>query len=279
MDQNGESSSATTSMTTTTMKWPPLYILAHSAAGGYLVRFLMKLMETNKGPVEDTAKHHQTKPTADKATNNLTWSIFNKTQPPPQQQQEESSSSNLLLQLQQQQKQNHRYNQAISFLSKIRAVVFTDSTHNLQWTISAQNDILTQFLQSPTTCLCIRNNTSKATGYGGKLDEATSTVCAPGTSATRDCDHWWTHRFGTLPTVWAGTTNHSAMCHVARHVIWDFYDSRSSSTTTTNSSHGGSSKGGGGSRHSPTSSLKNGGGGGGQVMSIEQPPSVLPSPP
>ena len=178
---------------------PPLHILVHSAGGGYLMRFLLNLLETNK------------------------------------------------------------INEYETLVQQIKKLCLTDSTHNIQWLKihsekhPQQTKYLKNLLQCSTRCLYIRNNTSKATGYGGSLDTNTNTVTKPGevmyippendcnndsnndTAATTasssfvasgdgsDSIRFWIHRFGTIPTVWAGTSDHSKMCYVSRHVIWKFF--------------------------------------------------------
>lgn len=134
----------------------PLYVLAHSASGGYLTRYL------SQGVARET------------------------------------------------------------LLPRIRRIVFTDSTHNLQWYKSDPQ--LWKFLQSDK-CLYIRNNSApRAFGNhhgkrGGERHEG---------------DHWWHHRFGSIPTVWAGTPEHSLMCWTARHVIWKFFTEGKHEITFTN---------------------------------------------
>jgi hypothetical protein len=100
--------------------------------------------------------------------------------------------------------------------SSIRALAFTDSTHNLRW---AQEDrSLHIFLQS-SLVLCIRNcSENPSDTFANHKHKKAGEV--------HEGNRWWHHRFGDIPTVWAGTTDHSAMCWVARHVIWDFFDKR-----------------------------------------------------
>jgi len=129
----------------------PVYILAHSAAGGYLVRYLLL------GAARERLLPH------------------------------------------------------------IRAIAFTDSTHRLPW--ARDDPPLFSLLQSPR-CLYVRNDAARtsAVAFGGDKAKA-----EPGEDA--DVDMWWRQRFGELRTVWAGTVEHSAMCWIARGIIWDFLDS------------------------------------------------------
>lgn len=123
----------------------PLYILAHSASGGYLTRYL------SQGVAREI------------------------------------------------------------LLNQIRRIAFTDSTHNLQWYKSDTR--LWDYLQSQK-CLYIRNN-SAPLAFGSHHDKRAG--------EKHEGDHWWHHRFGSIPTVWAGTPKHSLMCWTARHVIWNFF--------------------------------------------------------
>jgi hypothetical protein len=130
----------------------PLYVLAHSAAGGYLVRYLLL------GPARKT------------------------------------------------------------LLENICALVFTDSTHNLPW--AREDPAVFHFLQSKC-CLYIRNTKVHASDtFGNNKDRKL------GEEFERDI--WWRRRFGELRTVWAGTTEHSLICWVARNIVWGFLDDQHS---------------------------------------------------
>jgi hypothetical protein len=128
----------------------PIYILSHSAAGGYLVHYLLESDQRQK------------------------------------------------------------------LLSSINGVAFTDSTHNIQW--AKDDKPVAEFLESQRT-LYIRNCSENpsdtfADHKNKKAGEA------------HEGNRFWYRRFGNIPTVWAGTTDHSAMCWVARKVVWDFFDKR-----------------------------------------------------
>jgi hypothetical protein len=132
----------------------PLFILAHSAAGGYLVRYLLL----------------------------------------------------------------GEYRRALR--DNIRAICFTDSTHNIQRAKSEDPDTqqstsLFQFLQSDC-CLYIRNTaTHPMDTFANSKDRKLGD--------TIPHDVHWERRFGTIPTVWAGTTDHSLICWTSRRIIWDFF--------------------------------------------------------
>lgn len=101
-------------------------------------------------------------------------------------------------------------------LQSIRSLLFTDSTHNIQWV--QNNPILLQFLQS-SKCLYIRNTSENPSDtFANHKDKK------PGEK--HEGNIWWHRRFGEIRTVWAGTTEHSLMCWVAREVAWNFFDER-----------------------------------------------------
>ena len=106
-------------------------------------------------------------------------------------------------------------------LDQIRALVFTDSTHDLQWLSLQKNPNMVAFLQSPT-CLYIRNNREHVGDTFGPNHKHQ----AAGDPYNTSRDQHWKKRFGDIRTVYAGTTDHSLMCYQARHVIWEFFDSK-----------------------------------------------------
>ncbi|KAG7351272.1 hypothetical protein IV203_010632 [Nitzschia inconspicua] len=100
------------------------------------------------------------------------------------------------------------------------AICFTDSTHNIQWVKkedpNTQNIIpLFRFLQSDR-CLYIRNTATHPLDTFANSNDRNLGDTIPN-------DIHWQRRFGTIPTVWAGTTEHSLICWTSRHVIWDFF--------------------------------------------------------
>jgi hypothetical protein len=100
------------------------------------------------------------------------------------------------------------------FQDQCRKIVFTDSTHNVQWA-KHKHPPLYEYLQSPSVCLYVRNNSENMTDTFSKHKH-----CAAGEVCHGD--RFWKQRFGDIPTVWAGTTDHSRMCYEARNIIWDF---------------------------------------------------------
>jgi hypothetical protein len=102
------------------------------------------------------------------------------------------------------------------FQRRVAGIAFSDSTHRLSW---AANDVhLHAYLQSDRA-LYVRNNS-----LGRDYPFPPHQQPHPGQPAK--VDHWWTHRYGSLPTVWAGTADHSLVCWTARRVIWAFFDGK-----------------------------------------------------
>jgi len=100
-------------------------------------------------------------------------------------------------------------------LDQIDAVIFTDSTHNIQWT--RENEALLAFLSSKS-CLYIKNNAERPSDtFSNHKNKPLGTPAAVTVH--------WQRRFGSIATVYAGTTDHSYMCWSARNLIWEFFDS------------------------------------------------------
>jgi hypothetical protein len=122
-------------------------------------------------------------------------------------------------------------------IENIESLVFTDSTHNIQWLKNKKSDDchyshhLTQFLQSEK-CLYIKNNSEHPSEtFANHKDKPPGSSFYSCNDDRKKNNHHCTpgelhhkRRFGAIPTVWAGTTDHSAMCWVARNVIWQFFD-------------------------------------------------------
>ena len=107
-----------------------------------------------------------------------------------------------------------------SYLPHIRAIAFTDSTHNIQWTRKEQHRALYTLLES-SSAVYVRSS------KGDTLHVAGVEMCK--------CDDEWVRRFGKIRTVWAGTSEHSLSDWSARDVIWSHFDMHlncSTSTTT-----------------------------------------------
>ena len=99
------------------------------------------------------------------------------------------------------------------YLPHIRAVAFTDSTHNIQW--ARENKDLHQMLQSDT-CVYFKCSKEHSEDRMKPLDSLGSEV---------ETDQYWQHRFGNIRTRCAGTSEHSLTNWFARYHIWDHFDS------------------------------------------------------
>jgi hypothetical protein len=101
-------------------------------------------------------------------------------------------------------------NKSDRFLPHIRAIAFTDSTHNIQWTKTTNQEGLRNLLESDK---CV---------YFKRSDESTNHILAPLASIGRvvDTDDFWKHRFGKIKTLCAGTSEHSLTNYFANELIW-----------------------------------------------------------
>ena len=94
-------------------------------------------------------------------------------------------------------------------LRKIKAIAFTDSNHNINWT--KDNPQVTDVLVGPAS-LYIKSH---------KVHEDAKALG----EAHHDCD-FWKHRFGTIRTLWAGTSEHALTNYTGRFPIWEHFDAR-----------------------------------------------------
>ena len=100
------------------------------------------------------------------------------------------------------------------YVPHIRAVAFTDSTHNIKW--SRQDKDLHDLLQSEK---CVYFKVSR--------QESENSLLEPLESLGREVetDNKWKDRFGEIKTRCAGTSEHSLTNWFVRHHIWDHFDS------------------------------------------------------
>ena len=105
-------------------------------------------------------------------------------------------------------------NRSDRYLPHIRAIAFTDSTHNIQWTKTTNQEGLRHLLESDK---CV---------YFKRSDEGTKQILAPLTSIGRviNTDDFWKHRFGKIKTLCAGTSEHSLTNYFAKCLIWAHFD-------------------------------------------------------
>ncbi len=103
---------------------------------------------------------------------------------------------------------------ADSYLSKIAAIAFTDSTHNIQWAKRQEQTGLEELLECDRTV------------YFKRTDDIVQYILKPFESAGKpvDTDMFWEHRFGKIQTRCAGTSEHSLVNWFARDHIWEHFD-------------------------------------------------------
>jgi hypothetical protein len=101
------------------------------------------------------------------------------------------------------------------YIPHLRAVAFTDSTHNIQWAKSKNLDRLKEFLESDD---CLYFRCAKNTCNDPLLKPLSSL------GDVVETDEFWKHRFGNIRTVCAGTSEHSLTNWFARCHIWEHFD-------------------------------------------------------
>jgi len=101
-----------------------------------------------------------------------------------------------------------------AYLPHIKAIAFTDSTHNVQWCKKYENDDLYDMLQSDMSVYfrCANHNRDGNRWYLHSAGEQVPT------------DSFWEHRFGRIKTYWAGTNEHSLTNWYAHAKIWEHFD-------------------------------------------------------
>ena len=97
------------------------------------------------------------------------------------------------------------------YLPYLRAIAFTDSTHNIQWT---RKNAALQSLLGSKKCVYFRSASKNHDDlwHSRKAGEVVET------------DSFWEHRFGGIRTMYAGTHEHSLMNWFAHFHIWDHFD-------------------------------------------------------
>lgn len=99
------------------------------------------------------------------------------------------------------------------FFSRIKSIAFTDSNHSIQWL--KKHSHLSALFQSSAT-LYIRSSNQY------RDDDWERHKCGDMVDTSRD-EHWL-HRFGKVPTIWAGTTDHSLTNYTSHSIIWEHFD-------------------------------------------------------
>lgn len=96
-----------------------------------------------------------------------------------------------------------------SYLPHIRAIAFTDATHNVQWARQRGNHQLVNLLESPA---CVYYRCHHSDDRHAKAGQEAPT------------DKFWKHRFGNVRTYFAGTSEHSLTNWFAHSFIWAHFD-------------------------------------------------------
>lgn len=105
----------------------------------------------------------------------------------------------------------------LSFLEQIKAVAFTDSNHNINWT--TKNPPVTQLLEGPASLYIKSSKVHEDAKVLGELHH--------------DCQ-FWKHRFGSIKTIWGGTSEHALTNYTGMSYIWDHFDAFLEGTTEQN---------------------------------------------
>ncbi|KAL7491344.1 hypothetical protein ACHAWT_000719 [Skeletonema menzelii] len=117
-----------------------------------------------------------------------------------------------------------------TLLPSIKAIAFTDSSHNVQW--CKNQPPLMEFLQKKN-CVYVRSNDVRSSqscvkvSSRGKEIQCGDKSCSCVTQASGkevNTDHFWEHRFGKIKTVWAGSPDHSLSNYAGRDAIWGHFD-------------------------------------------------------
>ena len=146
-----------------------------------------------------------------------------------------------------------------ALISRIRAVAFTDSTHNIQWTKKDSAHKHLEDMLEGSASLYVRVEPEGSGGLGVAPSSAAKITTAsirktpknskcsqeedsedeedddpasirqavvPRDTAGKDADtdQYWNHRFGSVRTVWAGTADHSLTNWAAHDTIWAHFD-------------------------------------------------------
>eukprot|EP00557_Chaetoceros_sp_GSL56_P000219 CAMPEP_0176501888 /NCGR_PEP_ID=MMETSP0200_2-20121128/14439_1 /TAXON_ID=947934 /ORGANISM="Chaetoceros sp., Strain GSL56" /LENGTH=379 /DNA_ID=CAMNT_0017900881 /DNA_START=218 /DNA_END=1357 /DNA_ORIENTATION=- len=99
------------------------------------------------------------------------------------------------------------------FFSRIKSIAFTDSNHSIQWLKTHSH--ISSFFQSSAT-LYVRSSIQ------WRDDGWERHKCGDIVDTSRDEN--WLHRFGNVPTIWAGTTDHSLTNYTSHSLIWEHFD-------------------------------------------------------
>mmetsp|Transcript_15196 Transcript_15196/g.32982 ORF Transcript_15196/g.32982 Transcript_15196/m.32982 type:complete len:634 (+) Transcript_15196:37-1938(+) len=133
-----------------------------------------------------------------------------------------------------------------TLLPSIRAIAFTDSTHNVQW--CKHDRTLQDFLQRKN-CVYLRSNDVRSSqscvrvSSRGKDIMCDCVTCVSNKKTAgmeADTDNFWEHRFGRIKTVWAGTADHALSNWAGHSSIWDHFDEHHDNTSAGSEDNDGS---------------------------------------
>ncbi|KAL3796118.1 hypothetical protein HJC23_000621 [Cyclotella cryptica] len=117
-----------------------------------------------------------------------------------------------------------------SLLPSIRAIAFTDSTHNVQW--CKDDPSLMNFL-STNHCIYLRSNDVRSSQSCIHVSSRGKDIACQCVNCTHnrknagvvaDTDSFWEHRFGKIRTLWAGTADHALSNWAGHDHIWLHFD-------------------------------------------------------
>ncbi|KAL7479349.1 hypothetical protein ACHAW6_005082 [Cyclotella cf. meneghiniana] len=120
-----------------------------------------------------------------------------------------------------------------SLLPSIRAIAFTDSTHNVQW--CKDDPSLMNFL-STNHCIYLRSNDVRSSQSCIHVSSRGKDIACQCINCTHnrknagvvaDTDSFWEHRFGKIRTLWAGTADHALSNWAGHDHIWLHFDRHS----------------------------------------------------
>ena len=121
-----------------------------------------------------------------------------------------------------------------SLLPSIRAIAFTDSTHNVQW--CKDDPSLMNFL-STNHCIYLRSNDVRSSQSCIHVSSRGKDIACQCVNCTHnrknagvvaDTDSFWEHRFGKIRTLWAGTADHALSNWAGHDHIWLHFDRHAS---------------------------------------------------
>jgi len=93
------------------------------------------------------------------------------------------------------------------FLQQIKALAFTDSNHNINWT--KHNLPLKDLIEGPSSLYIKSHKVHEDAKILGELHH--------------DCN-FWKHRFGNIKTIWGGTDEHALTNYTGMGHIWEHFD-------------------------------------------------------